>query len=205
MPSYNNLLIPEHYFHVFNRAVGDEKIFRCEENYHFFLRKFHEYIPPVATLYCYSLLPNHFHLFLKIQPQEAIETLYVKRKGKPMVKCDNNFISEFIMEQFSNFFNSYTKSYNKVYNRKGKLFMDHLKRNEVFGDSYYSKIIHYIHANAVQHGYCSHINDWPFSSYNQLINANPDSFPAKEIFDWFGGKAGFIKFHQQAIQRRKKP
>jgi REP-associated tyrosine transposase len=204
MPSYNSLLTPEHYFHVFNRAVGDEKIFRTEENYDFFLRKFHAHIPPVATLYCYNLLPNHFHLFLKINPLKEIESLFLTRKGKKMATYDNKVISEFIMEQFSNFFNSYTKSYNKVYNRKGKLFMDHLKRNEVCGDAYYSKIIHYIHANAVQHGYCRYIKDWPFSSYNQLIQVNPDSYPAEEIFNWFGGKTGFILFHQQPIKRRNK-
>lgn len=204
MPDYNSLLIPDHYFHVFNHSVGNEKIFRCEENYHFFLRRFHEYIPPVATLYCYNLLPSHFHLFLKIRPQEVIETLYIRRKGKAMANYDNTLTSEFIMEQFSNFCNAYAKSYNIYYNRKGKLFIDHLKRNEVCGDAYFSKIIHYIHANAVQHGYCSRIEDWPFSSYKQLINADLNAFPASEIFDWFGGKNEFLLFHQQPIQRRKK-
>jgi putative transposase len=204
MPAYNSLLIPEHFFHIFNRAVGDEKIFRTEENYQFFLRKFQEYVSPVAMLYCYSLLPNHFHLLLKIKTLREIENLYAFKKGKKMIFYDNKFISEFIMEQFSNYFNSYTKSFNKVYNRKGKLFIDHLKRNEISDEFYFSKIIHYIHVNPVHHGYCSFVNEWAFSSYKLLLNQQ-STLPSTEIFNWFGGREQFIQFHQQPVKRRNKP
>ena len=103
------------------------------------------------------------------------------------------------MEQFSNFFNSYTKSFNKVFQRKGKLFMDHLKRKEIESETYFNKIVHYIHANPVQHHYCDNIDDWNYSSYRTLIDNNQTILKRTEVLDWFGGIEYFIKFHQQAI------
>ncbi len=50
MPNQHLPLLPNNYFHLYNRAVGDELFFRNEENYRYFLRKMKEYILPVAQL-----------------------------------------------------------------------------------------------------------------------------------------------------------
>ena len=81
--------------------------------------------------------------------------------------------SLFISEQFGNCCNAYTKTFNKKYNRKGELFMDNLNRRTIDSETYYSKTVHYIHANAVQHGICKHIDAWPYSSYYFLITTQP--------------------------------
>lgn len=199
MPNYNDILLPDQYYHVFNRAIGDEKMFRNKENYRFFLRRYQHYLLPVVDTFCYCLLPNHFHFFIRIMPVQNIIEHYRKIKKKELTMLDNTITSEFLMEQFSNFFNSYAKSYNKVFNRKGKLFMDHVKRKEIEDEGYYSKLIHYIHSNPVHHGYCKTICEWPFSSYLALISSDATLLKRQEVLDWFGGKKAFEVFHQQPI------
>ena len=196
MPSNYDLLIPDNYYHLYNRAVGSETMFFTEENYHFFLQKQYQYTNTVAAVYAYCLMPNHFHFFVKIKDEKSIAALYQTKKNKPL-PVDAILTSDFIMEQYSNFFNSYTKSFNKVYNRKGKLFMDHLKRKHIDDEGYYTKIIEYIHFNPVKHQYKTNVADWKFSSYNALVSDAATKLNRDETLEWFGGKEAFIKFHKR--------
>lgn len=195
MRKFNEPFIAGNMYHVFNRAVGNEKLFICNENYNFFLSKIQKHILPVADIFCYNLLPNHFHLMIRIKSLNVITALFQKEKPTVLQKKYDENLSLFISEQFGNCCNSYTKSFNKVYQRKGKLFMDNLNRRLVDSETYYSKTIHYIHSNAVKHGICKRIEDWQWSSYHHILN-NRGWLWADEVLNWFGGKGGFIKFHQ---------
>jgi hypothetical protein len=57
-------LEPNNKYHIFNQAVGSEKLFRNDDNYIYFLKKFGQYISPIATTFCYVLIPNHFHFWV---------------------------------------------------------------------------------------------------------------------------------------------
>ena len=82
--------MPEYYYHIFNRAIGDEKIFRTEENYKFFLQRFYDYILPIGAIYCYCLLPNHFHFLIRILPLNQIKEQYKIIKQKELIAIDND-------------------------------------------------------------------------------------------------------------------
>lgn len=110
-----------------------------------------------------------------------------------------NLTGLFVSKQFGNLFNSYSKAYNKMYNRKGSLFMRPFKYKQISNDSYFTKIIHYIHANPVHHGFCKTIEEWPHSSYNTIISNKNTALKRESVLDWFGGNSDFIQFHQQAI------
>jgi len=71
MTEYKASLVPANYYHVFNRAVGSKKLFLLNDNYHYFLLQFQNYILPVADVFCYCLLSNHFHFFIRIKEQEV--------------------------------------------------------------------------------------------------------------------------------------
>ena len=197
MPSYDHPLLPDSYYHVFNRAVGNEKMFFEDENYRFFLKRFCDYILPVADIYTYALIPNHFHFFLRIKRLELIVKRYEQLKRKPPDQYSTELITEFIMNQFSNWCNSYTKSFNKVYKRKGKLFIDNLHRNPVITESYFSRIVYYIHNNPVKHGIASRIGEWPFTSYNTILSDANTWLKKDELINWFGGIKPFVEFHQR--------
>ncbi|HVM88269.1 MAG TPA: hypothetical protein VMT76_08770 [Puia sp.] len=148
-------LQPLSYYHIFNHAIGNENLFREDENYRFFLQKYDLYIYQVAETLAYCLMPNHFHFLIKIKSEGQLVAAFPKFKTLEKL-IEANCISK----QFSNFFSSYTLSFNKKYNRMGSLFLKNFKRQQVEKDSYFSKIIHYIHSNPVHHGFVHSVDEW---------------------------------------------
>ncbi len=65
-----NKLIPFEYgetYHVYNKSVGGVLLFKSSNDYFYFLKKLERYILPIADIYAYCLIPNHFHFLLKIK------------------------------------------------------------------------------------------------------------------------------------------
>ncbi|MBW8331475.1 MAG: hypothetical protein K0M40_05630 [Prolixibacteraceae bacterium] len=81
-------LQPDTSYHIFNHANGFENVFRKEENFYFFLEKYRLYISPIAETYAYCLMPNHFHLVVRIRKRVVIEEL-IRNKNNPLK--GNNF------------------------------------------------------------------------------------------------------------------
>lgn len=196
MPDYRLPLIPNQVYHIFNRAIGNEKLFKEDKNYFFFLQKYKQHIFPVADTFGYCLLPNHFHFLIRIKQEEKIVAHYLSSKKKePQLEL----LSEFIMERFGNLFNSYAKAFNKEYSRMGNLFMDTMKRVEVENDAQFGTEVFYVHKNPVHHQYCEKIEDWKWSSYHSLLSNSHTLLLREELIDWFGNREKFINFHRQAI------
>ena len=186
------------FYHIYNHANGNENLFRTDENYYYFLKRFGFYIAPIDDTYAYCLMPNHFHFLIKIKDGMAIQSLQgFDNTNKDLTGFQN--LSGRISKQFSNFFNSYAKAYNTMYNRKGSLFNRPFKQKEVTDDTYFTKLIHYIHANAVHHGFVNTIEDWPFSSYPTFLYVKNTQLKRNEVLDWFNGRQEFIRFHEQSI------
>ncbi|RYD74953.1 MAG: hypothetical protein EOP53_17355 [Sphingobacteriales bacterium] len=198
MNNYHQKLLPEKIYHLFSRAIGSEKLFLTDDNYLFFLQKLKLHTSPVCKIYCYSLLPNHFHLLAKIDDEDTIiQQFQLLKRREYNAQLDN--ISDFIMERFSNLLNSYTKAFNKKYNRKGALFMDYLKRSEVKTDTDLTSFVWYIHKNAVHHHLTKYIGEWPYDSYRSLLSNSQTSLLRNELLSWFGNKDLFVDFHQQQV------
>jgi REP element-mobilizing transposase RayT len=179
-------MIPGQYYHLYNRANAYEKLFPKPENYTFFLNKCAEYIPQVATLYAFALLPNHFHFLIKINSEDNIDL-----KG-------HKVYSERISKVFSNLFNSYTKSYNLFYRRRGTLFSRHFKRTPIDSKRYLMNCVLYLHHNAVHHNLCQDYIVWPYTSHH-LIVGNPQDEANAELLSWFGGLEGYLQSCQNYI------
>ena len=57
--------------HLYNRGVNRDKIFFDSNDYSYFLRKMKEYKRKYSIkVFCFCLLPNHFHLFVKQMTNE---------------------------------------------------------------------------------------------------------------------------------------
>ena len=202
MQDYHQPLLTSESYLLFSRAVGSEKIFIEDRNYAYFLHKLDFHTREVADIFTYSLLPNQFHLVVRIKSVETIKehfSLVKKKKFNPLT----NDLSDFIMERFSNFLNCYTKSINKMYNRKGSLFIDYLKRRKVEKESDLTSFIFSTHKNALQHGYTAKIGDWKHDAYNSILNDVHTKLLRKEVLDLFGGREKFIKFHEQRVDIKK--
>lgn len=116
-------LIEDSYYHIFNRGNNGDKIFYEERNYEYFLKKYMEYLYGYAELYTYCLIPNHFHLLIKVNNLKADLPGFKNLAGLEQTKS--------ISKAFSDFFNSYTKSVNKQQNRNGSLFCKPFKRKPI--------------------------------------------------------------------------
>jgi REP element-mobilizing transposase RayT len=200
------LLFCEQYYHLFNHAVGNENLFRKSENYFFFLKKYSHHIEPVADTFAYCLMPNHFHVLIRVKEKEAIQQAILSKKTTK----DPNFISEgvhltdeqcirFVSKSFANLFSSYTQAYNKVYDRRGNLFISNFKRKPIESEAYFTNALYYIHHNPTHHGFCRDWRDWRFSSYHALIAQKPTQLKRDEVLTWFGGESYFKQFHLQYL------
>ena len=195
-------LLSNEYYHLFNRAIGQKKLFLSEDNYVYFLSKMKQHLLPVTDVFAYSLLPNHFHLLVRVKPSEELMMFYEQKKGKPFDEKEKS-LPDFVMEQFSNWLNGYTKAFNKMYNRKGGLFIDYLKRTEAKEDVDITSFLFYIHKNAVHHGLTKKIAEWRYDSYNLILSDKPTSLQREAVINWFGSRDGFIEFHKQPVNLKK--
>ena len=178
---------PGTYYHIVNHAVGSENLFRTDENYRYFLKRYAHFMPTVCSTLCYCLMPNHVH-FLIHTHEEAVLLRHPKYKED---------FHKLIMQPLSNLLNSYAKAYNKLYDRKGALWIDYTKRFEIKSESYLTAAISYIHQNPVKHGFTQHLADWPHSSFHSLASEKPTLLNRKEVIEWFGGVATYVSFHTQ--------
>ena len=185
-------------YHVFNHGNAEDLIFREDKNYDFFLKKYQEYIPQIAETYAYCLMPNHFHLMVRIKKRDKLIDFFADKNPQGLGNPEGlkGKLSNLISHQFGTLLNSYTKAYNKHYGRKGSLFRNTFKRKSVTKDAYYTHLIRYIHLNPVKHRFVDEPKSWPYSSYNSLLSQKSTALLREQVLDWFGGRKQFIQAHK---------
>src|SRR5690606_6961681 len=104
------MLVFEKYYHIYNHANGDDNLFREQKNYGYFLEKYKQHINPIAETIAWCLMPNHFHLLVKIKSEEEIAAAFPKFQTLEKLRREDEK-SKFLSKQFSNFFSSYTQSF----------------------------------------------------------------------------------------------
>jgi putative transposase len=63
---------PGTFFHVFNRGNNRDNIFYRSGNGPYFLGKYSKYMNGVVDTYAYCLLPNHFHMLVRVKTAAEI-------------------------------------------------------------------------------------------------------------------------------------
>lgn len=177
----------DYFYHIFNRGNNGEKIFYEYRNYEYFLNKFHEHLKNYLELYAYCLLPNHFHLLIKV----IKECITITKQNKTNKRT--------ISKAFSNFFNCYSKSINKQQGRYGNLFQRPFKRKLINKDGYLETVVYYIHQNPIHHGMSNKMEDYNWSSYNSILNEQSIFINTGEVISWFGNKEDFINIHNTML------
>ncbi|BFM44600.1 hypothetical protein CFS9_32410 [Flavobacterium sp. CFS9] len=164
------------YYHIYNRAINSENLFKENRNHAYFLVLYNKHIDPIAETFAWCLLKNHFHLLVRIKTFEEIlhthEDYEIKRIIAPH-------------QSFGNLFNAYTKAINKGYNRHGALFQRPFKRKLIDHDIYLQSVVKYIHYNPVNHGFCHHPIEYPWSSYQTCISEKPTKVKREKVISFF--------------------
>ncbi len=189
MKSNTDLLEPGSYYHIFNRGINKESVFKERKNYLYFLGKYLKYIHPIAKTFSYCLLNNHFHLLIQIRTEVEIRNNLPLKEGFEIKKLISN--------QFSHLFNSYAQSINKSFGRTGGLFETPFRRIAVQDESHLNQLVLYIHLNPVKHGFTDDYVNYPFSSYSLFLNKKDTKVARDEVINWFGGIENFIVSHQE--------
>lgn len=200
------------FYHVYNHANGWDNLFETPEHYSIFLQKAIRFLHPVATLHAYCLMPNHFHLLIKIREEFEMINKIVENEDlsvlinmelrvKKLMKLKSLDPIYFITQQFSNFFNSYAQILNKSTKRRGSLFQRSYKSIEVADEEYFRNVVRYIHRNPVHHNFTSRPEDWDRSSYNEYKYSREGVACQSEVLNLFGGLDNFIEFHEMNSEK----
>lgn len=188
-------LEPGEFYHIFNRGVNKSQIFFEEKNYHVFLEKYSQYVFPWVKTYAYCLLGNHYHLLIQVREEAEIS----------LPKNTHRSHEWHVSNAFSSFLQSYTRAMNKVYDRSGSLFESPFKRIKVTNDSYYSRLVSYIHQNPQNHGIVEDFKDYPHSSYwSHLSTSKNSKLERRDVLAWFGGENAYRDFHANEGSKIKK-
>lgn len=181
-------LEPGNIYHIYNRGINGENIFKEKRNYYYFLDKYQQYCSDILETYAYALLKNHFHLMVKVKEKITVS----RRDGKGEIELNPS-------KQFSHFFNCYAQSFNKAYKRHGKLFEEPFRRKMIVDDSYFNTLIHYIHFNPQEHQFVQDFRNWEFTSWHQLVDNKPTFLAKGKIIERFGSVRNFEIAHSGNI------
>jgi REP element-mobilizing transposase RayT len=189
---------PNRYYHIYNRGVNRENLFKEERNYPYFLQKYEKFVSPVADTFAYCLMKNHFHILIRTKSEEDILNYYRNREGNNSLEGNYSLPdpSKILSNAFGSLFKSYAQSINKAYKRTGNLFELPFRRIEVTTDGYFSTLVNYIHKNPQIHGFVKDFRNYPHSSYSVLNSDKSTRLSRQEVLDWFGGTKGFRTFHE---------
>jgi putative transposase len=179
---------PGQFYHIFNHANGAETIFKEEENYHFFLRQYHKYLGSLVDTYAYCLMPNHFHLLIRVKEDLDLSGFQYLSGFQNLTGLIKHPSNNPVIKAFSDFFNSYTKSFNKRYNRKGNLFIKSFHRKPILDHQQWQENFLYIHLNPVKHGFVKTIEEWKWTSWKGYqFPKSPSKLNREYYLNFFDG------------------
>lgn len=184
-------------YHIYNRGINSENLFKEERNYEYFLAKYSQYLGPVVDTFAYCLLKNHFHILIRVKDHETLNSFYNSSATiKSKKKIEGLHSADFIVsKQFARLFSSYSQAINKAFGRTGSLVETPFKRIEVTDNHYFTHLIWYIHFNPQKHGFVKDFREYPHSSYKTHLVEGNTKLNREEVISWFGNKKEYSDFH----------
>jgi len=170
-------ILPNHIYHIYNRGINRQNIFYQEDDYLLFISRIRDYFKnDHASLLCYCLMPNHYHLLIQVH-------------------CEN-FGNKVMMP----FITSYMKVINHRENRVGTLFQGPYQALPIETDASLMQISRYIHLNPVKANLVDKAENWKYSSYSDYIGlVNSNSLNKKQIMDLFTDVNAYKKFVEENV------
>jgi REP element-mobilizing transposase RayT len=164
-------------YHVYNRGVNRQSIFRSDDNYVFLLQRVKGYVAQwQVVVIAYCLMPNHYHFVLRQGGEHAI-SLFVQ-----------------------SVFNSYSKAFNTMYGRSGTLFEGPFRAAHVADEAYLLHLCRYVHRNPLEGGLVMDLRDWPYSNYLEWIGERCGTLVDREVLDsCFSTPEAYIEFVGEGV------
>lgn len=139
------------FYHVYNRASGERKLFRDNSDRQYFLDLLQKHLAenydednPAKTfpveVVAYCLMGTHFHLLLYQEEDTEAITGYMRSVST-----------------------AYSMYYNRRYKSKGYVFQSRFRASHISTEAHLAHITRYIHLNPTRY------DKWPWSSYGDYI------------------------------------
>lgn len=187
---------PDTLYHVYNRGINSEVLFKEPRNFNYFLKKMNQYLKPVADLYAYCLMQEHFHWCIKTLNEDQIRGNL--KVGNRPGKNSDRLVSWFISNQIASLCKSYALAINKACNRTGGLFEEPFRRIDI-DESDLCWLISHIHTNPKRHGLTDNFTSYPYSSYSGLLLEENHILKRELVIPAYGGMHNFISTHQMPV------
>jgi REP element-mobilizing transposase RayT len=156
---------PGKIYHIYNRGNNYAEVFLQENDYQLFLDKMKFYLQDICSFYAYALLPNHYHLLLRLNEKS---------------------LGSAFTTQFAKFILSYTNLVNFREKRCGGIFLSSFRRINVDQENYLKRLVYYILHNPVKHNLTGNYKTYPYSSFQDLISEKSTVVNSEEVISWFG-------------------
>src|SRR3989344_5099105 len=148
MPRYPRIASDNLFYHIYSRGVEKRKIFIDTRDYQKFLDYLIKYKRQFDwIIYCYCLMPNHFHL---------------------LVQSQHDKLGQIMRSMLT----AYSVYFNMKYKRVGPLFSGRYKSIICQDDAYLLQVSKYIHLNPVKAHLSSKPSDYDFSSYREYMKVH---------------------------------
>jgi len=171
-------LIINNYYHLYNRGVNKAPIFFSDRNYRYFINKLSFFIQSKADVLAYCLMPNHFHLLVKVKSEDFVKTA----------------LQPFLV--------SYSKSVNNEQTRVGPLFQGRFQANPIEDEEYLLDCVKYIHVNPVKAGLVTSPELWSYSSYAAYLQKGNQSFvETSVVMNYFDSVNEFRDFMEFGLDK----
>lgn len=167
---------PNAFYHVCSRGINRQKLYRQEDDFHYFLALCRNSVAKFnIRIFAFCLMNNHYHLYFST-PDANISRVM-------------KFLNQ-----------SYATHFLKTYpDKDGHVFKGRYKRKIVDTDAYSFTLLNYIHRNPVSANIVTSLVDWKWSSYRSYVNPNHrlDFIDYEWTLKQFGSLLAFIKFHDE--------
>ncbi len=164
----------EHYYHIYNRGINSELIFKNDANKHYFLKLMENHLMSKFKILAYCLMDNHFHLVVEVISNEKDAS-----------------------QALSNLFNAYAKAFNKQQDRTGSLFERRFKRIKIKEEEYLKNLVLYIHKNPQNHSVVNDFKNYEFTSFHKYLSKKIDDLviDPSYVLSLFNDKENFVYMH----------
>ncbi len=173
----------ENIYHIYNRGNNRQKKFFGQEHYFLFLRKLRIHLLKYADLLAYCLMPNHFHLLIKVK--ENYQGLNLDSPGDLKSPGESSNLNN----EIAILLRSYTRAINKQQERTGSLFQQRTKSKCLSDYQLCTNVnndlpficFNYIHQNPLKANLVSRMEDWEYSSFKDYCSYRDGTLCNKEL------------------------
>ncbi len=190
MPRQSRIDAPGALHHIIARGNEKRKIFEDKKDYKKFLTRLERILSHTQTIcYAWTLIPNHFHLFLRT----------------------STFPIATVMRRL---LTGYAIYFNRRHRRYGHLFQNRYKSILCQEDPYFLELVRYIHLNPLRANMVKDLKSldkYPYSGHSAVMGFVENEWQNVDyVLGWFGKRAKsargkYREFIKEGVSMGKRP